>query len=162
MKIYFAKLPSERKHPLEGEDFGPLKAVVGTALVSRIRTLSFKDNQRTTQEARLRYYGTQVDIAINFCCDGGTSRMLSADRRYVSIVERLGGVVHPHEKRVHWTPKAAKVYAYFLILHELAHVVYLDEHPDISDFRGSREEERWCDAFALKHALQLMEDPRIS
>lgn len=158
LKVVRTKLPNDRHYPVGDPDLTILALLSSPAIANRITTITFKDNQRSTKEASVRWNGNALSIEINFCLDGLQSRLLAPkNKRYNSLIERIGGLIDRESKLVTWTKATATRYTYFLFAHELAHVRYVEERSlDLSDFCSSAKEERWCDDFALKRVEQLV------
>jgi len=67
-------------------------------------------------------------------------------------VQVSGGKPDPRAGVVAWPPGTAATYARFLLYHEIAHIAYMDRNGAacFAEGRGSREEERFCDAWAAR------------
>jgi hypothetical protein len=115
-------------------------------------SIRFGCNHRTTQEGRLAKRGARYEIRINFCLRHGRSRLVSETEYWLKWVRMCGGRVSVEEKAVLWNETAAKRYAAFLLLHELAHIAYFLRHSghDLVARKGGREEERFCDEWAAQ------------
>ena len=121
-------------------------------VAGRIVAVHFGWNSRTTQEGRIVQRGDKFDIRINFTTKNDQSRLISPTPRWLVPVRACGGIEHPDQMVVDWPPGTAKRYATFLLLHELAHVVYLGRTTASSfrNLRGSLSEESFCDKWALQ------------
>ena len=159
LTVYLAKLPVGRSHPVKVPDLAVIEQLSSSEIATRITKIAFKDNQRSTKEAALYWRGRSIEIEVNFCLNGAHSRLLApSNKRHISFVSRLGGKVHHDRKLVEWTPPTATRYVYFLIAHELAQVLYIQERElDLGDFNSSPREEKWCDDYALRGVTKLIE-----
>jgi len=152
MRVSFDKLPQGRTVPLTratAKRF--LRAIAPPELLDRIVRLHFGCNQRTTQEARIVSRGRTFEIRVNFCLDHGQSRLVSSKPGWLRIIEFAGGSIARPERRVVWTPEAARRYCAFLIAHEVAHVIYA-RRSGVDTFtspKGTPTEEAWCDEWAI-------------
>lgn len=95
--------------------------------------------------------GPQFDIRINFCVKSNQGLLLSVKSDYTKIVLRCGGKVDLRNNMISWTSSGAKLYAAFILLHEIGHIVYCKTYAggDFHDNRPANNEERWCDEYAL-------------
>lgn len=95
--------------------------------------------------------GPQFEIRINFCVKSNQGLLLSTKSDYAKILARCGGKIDRQNNMVVWTPSGARLYAAFLLLHEIGHVVFCESYAG-GQFNGDRpanNEERWCDEYAL-------------
>lgn len=139
-------------YPLNKADVQRMLPLVGENIASRIAHIRFGCNQKTTQEGRTVQRGPQFDIRINFCVKSGVGLLLSRDPSYMKIITLCGGEIDPGNNQTVWTPAAAKRYAAFLLLHEIAHIVYctINSGGEMTGKRTGANEEKWCDQFALR------------
>jgi hypothetical protein len=158
VRITYDRLPEGRRHPL-GRDAcrDRLAALARDPAVplDRIKAFHFGWNARTTQEGCVVQRDDHFDIRINFTIMGEHSRILEYEPRWLGPATKCGGVVLSHEDRVHWPPGAAERYCWFLVLHELAHLVYANKHTggNFEGRGGASAEETFCDQWALARAL---------
>lgn len=157
MKIRFDQAGSA-SYPLDAKT---AKQVVNRLappdVVEAIREIRFGCNRTTSQEARIVAKGSIFDIRINFCLVNGCSRALSSDKKWADPVVQLGGVIDASTNSVSWPGESAKRYALFLLIHELAHVIYARERGEArwSTPKSSTHEEAWCDEFALRESKAI-------
>ncbi len=154
MRLTYARLPAERRHPLGRDAVRRLLAETAPeapALLSRVRAIHFGWNGRTTQEGRIVQHGAFFEIRINFTVEGERSRLLRSDARWLRGVTRCGGFASAESGWVSWPAGSAEQYCSFLILHELAHAVYAQSrtHGAIVGWGGASQEESFCDEWAL-------------
>lgn len=132
--------------------------------MSKIARIRFGCNRKTMQEGRTTQRGPRFDIRINFCVKANQGLLLSDKSEYAKMVVRCGGRIDSRNNAVEWTAKGAKLYAAFLVLHEIAHIVYCEAFTEgkITGDRPAHNEERWCDDFAanlLPRATELLAAP---
>lgn len=150
MKIEFDTALSYT-HPLGKADVQRLRSLVPEGIAAKIAHVRFGCNQKTTQEGRTVQRGPQFDIRVNFCVKSNQGLLLSSKSDYTKILTRCGGRIDHPNNMVVWTPEGARLYAAFLLLHEIGHIAYSDAYAG-GQFNGSRpanNEERWCDEYAL-------------
>jgi hypothetical protein len=111
-----------------------------------VRALHFGWNARTTQEARVVKRGRLWEIRINFTVEDDTSAILSRERRWTAPVRKCGGVLDLPAGKVRWPAGAAERYCAFVLLHELAHILYWDSVDVRSRSLGGLE--ATCDRWA--------------
>lgn len=157
MQVTYVHLAEGRRHPLGQRAVRALVASVAQELgdgVDRVRSIHFGWNARTTQEGRVVERGSAFDIRVNFTIRGGRSPVRSFARGWVEPVTKCGGVIDAAAGVVQWSVSDAARYCSFIVLHELAHVVYGRERADGRlTARNSTREEAFCDEWALSHAL---------
>jgi hypothetical protein len=153
-RIRFDVVTPEHRYPLPRRD--ALHALscaceVEPGLREAIRGVRFGCSLDTTQEGRIAQRGSRFDVRINFCLENGRSRQISTKPSWTRPVLACGGVLERETGYVTWSEAAARQYAAFILFHELAHVVYL-RRSGASGFegRGSQEEERFCDDWAVR------------
>jgi hypothetical protein len=161
MKIEFDKTAPPYRFPLSATNVKQiLTECVPPEILPKLAKVRFGSNQETTQEARIVGRGSKFDVRINFCPKDGKTKLLTEKREWRNLVEYCGGIIDKKGPFVHWTREAAKKYATFLIVHEVAHIVYAQRH-GFAQFNGlktSPAEESWCDAFAKSMLSKLMND----
>ncbi|MEQ1919623.1 MAG: hypothetical protein ABL955_10520 [Elusimicrobiota bacterium] len=138
-------------HPLSKTDVQLLRPLIVDSVMEKIAHIRFGCNQKTTQEGRTVQRGPKFDIRVNFCVKSNQGLLLSTKSDYTKIIIRCGGKLDLKNNVVTWTSAGAKLYAAFLLLHEIGHIVHCDTYSG-GQFNGSRpanNEERWCDDFAL-------------
>jgi hypothetical protein len=131
-----------------------VKQAAPPEVVAAIREVRYGCNRTTTQEARIVERGTIFDIRINFFLDGQRSRLISSAKKWTRPVEELGGEIDYATKTVRWTDQSARRYSAFLLLHEIAHAIYMRKRTleGWGATKSSTEEEAWCDEFALRES----------
>jgi hypothetical protein len=100
--------------------------------------------------------GRFFDIRVNFTVEGERSRVISHLKRWVQPVTYCGGILALESGQVSWPMGAAERYCSFLVLHELAHIVYAQRRTE-GEFAGRRTtlpEESFCDEWALARVAQ--------
>jgi len=162
MKIIFDSVSKEYIFPLSRNDFRLIKEIIPSEIVRRIRSIRCGCNTKTTQEGRLVQHGAIFDIRINFCLRDAKSSLLSDRPEYVAQISKFGGKVDLSKKIVFWNLEAAKSYAYFILLHEIAHIIYSETYLDgRMSPKESPSEEEWCDNFAIsKLGAHIIKDIR--
>lgn len=138
-------------YPLSKADVQRLRSLVAESVAAKIARIRFGCNQKTTQEGRTVQRGPRFDIRINFCVKSNQGLLLSTRSDYAKILARCGGKIDHRNNMVVWTTRGARLYAAFILLHEIGHVVYSESYAG-GQFNGSRpanNEERWCDEYAL-------------
>ncbi len=151
MKIEFDKVTRPYRYPLSAKDVKRiLVECVPPEILPKLTRLHFGCNQETTQEARIAGRGNKFDVRINFCPKDGKPKLLTKKRVWCHLIEHVGGSIDKKGQFVLWTDEAAKKYAAFLIVHEVAHIVYAHEHgfAKLNGPKSSSAEESWCDAYA--------------
>ena len=149
MKISFDQKSVEYKYPVSKKDIDIFKTHVSNDVLNKIRRIRIGCNTKTTQEGRMVYRGLRYDIRINFCLNRGKSPILTEDKQYIEQVKRYGGEIDFDSRTIKWSSENAKYYAYFILAHEVAHIVYSEKH-NVKDigYRESNKEEKWCDNYA--------------
>jgi hypothetical protein len=151
MKIEFEKITVTYRYPVSAADVKQiLSECIPSEILPILTKIHFGCNQQTTQEARVVYRGSSFEVRINFCPKGGKTKLLSEKRDWCSIVELCGGYIDKQLQTVKWNPEAAKKYTTFLIVHEVAHIVYAEQNGQsgFSSHKSSASEETWCESFA--------------
>jgi hypothetical protein len=81
------------------------------------------------------------------------------ERSYQRTIERFGGKIDKEAGLIVWSPGGAKLYAFYLLLHEIAHVAYCERFKEGKlEGHGSPTEESWCDEYAAGALKQLREE----
>ena len=156
MKVSFNAINSHWTYPLSAMDVDRLKVAVSSVTLAKVSRIRFGCNKKTTQEGRVVQRGHQYEIRINFCLRDSTSRLLVMDRHYKRTIERFGGQIAEEAGLITWFLENAKRYAFYLLLHEIAHVAYCEKFNEGRlEGHGSPTEESWCDEFAA-HALKQL------
>jgi hypothetical protein len=157
VKIGYDKLAPPRVHPLSK---GAVRALLAglppeaREAVEHLRAIRFGWNQRTTQEGQVAQREDDAfEIRINFTVANGESRLIRDDPPWLKAVRRCGGTPDLRTGIVTWPDGAAARYTAFVLLHELAHIVYALRHHGgvIEGEHSPGAEELWCDAWALAH-----------
>lgn len=163
MKISYDKISLDYIYPISRSDVSKLRVVVSPAVLEKIASIRFGCNTTTTQEGRTVQRGNQYEVRVNFCLRGNYSRLLSGEKDYQSTIIRFGGKIVKDVGTITWTSGSAKLYACYLLLHEIAHVVYCEQFKSGRlEGRGSASEESWCDEFASSALKSLREAIGIS
>jgi hypothetical protein len=154
-RLRFDVVAKGDRHPLTRDDVQHLLSRLYAEvpeIEGLVSALRFGCNFRTTQEGRLAQRGGQYEIRINFCLREGTSRIVSDTDSWLKWVKMCGGRPSLKDKIVRWDEGPAKRYAAFLLFHELAHIVYALRNSsfELGRWRGSPEEERFCDQWAAQ------------
>lgn len=160
MKISYDKIGPGHLYPLSQADVERIRDVLPADIVNAITEVRFAYNGKTTQEGRMVKRGRLYEIRVNFCLmdTGGClqSRMLCDKKRYVGEVTRYGGQPDPRTKVIRWDLEHAKRYAYYVLLHEIGHVVYLERYVGSRPVgKAHSKEETWCDGFSAALVRQL-------
>lgn len=135
-----------------------LRSEVAPDILERIAWVRFGCSTRTGQEGRVVERGTRYDIRIDFCPhesgDGVLfTRRLSERREWTEPVRSLGGRFDPGTPTVIWSVESAARYAVFLLLHEVAHIVFnVSRRGGFCGTSRDPAEEVWCDSFAMRRA----------
>lgn len=131
-------------------------SMINATDVSKIRSIHIGYNKATTQEARIVQRGDIYDIRINCQTSNGLSKYSEMAKRNASIILKIGGTIDTSTNRIEWLPDVAQKYHLFLLLHEIAHIVFTNKFSDGSfSKKTSPQEEAWCDAFALDTLMKL-------
>jgi len=157
VRVTFDDLPPGRCFPLtRAEAKRTIEEITPDEILSRLKSLHFGCNRKTTQEARLVERGNSVELRLNFWTESGQSRVLAMTRQWLDPVRRAGGILTA-DGFVEWPAGSARRYGAFLLAHEIAHLVYARDHGSLGAMgrKSSPQEERWCDRWAESHALQL-------
>ena len=156
MKISYDKVSSDYLYPLSKDGVAQIKKVVSAEDIDKIRSIEFGCNTKTTQEGRTVQRGRFYDIRINFCLKNLSSIVLSDEKKYLDQLKSFAGSVDQKTRLITWKLADAKHYALFLLLHEVAHVIY-SEHHSSGKFSGppSKAEEQWCDSYAMQKIQEL-------
>jgi len=155
VRITYDRLTPPRLHPLGKSAVRALLAGLGPdarEAVERLRAIHFGWNQRTSQEGQVAQRDDDsFEIRVNFTVADGESRVLRDDAPWIKSVRLCGGTADLRTGVVTWPPGTPERYAAFLLLHELAHVVYAIRMNDglIEGSRSPGAEERFCDEWAL-------------
>ncbi len=161
MKIEFDNIVPPYFFPLSATDVKQIFAeCVPREILPKLAKVHFGCNQQTTQEARIVGRGSKFDVRINFCPKDGKTKLLTEKREWRNLGEYYGGIIDKKGQFVLWTREAAKKYATFLILHEVAHIVYAQRHgfAKLNRPKSSPTEESWRDAFAESLLSKLTND----
>lgn len=136
------------------KDVARIKEHIPQEIWRAIHRVRFGCSRKSPLEGRTLKRGASYDIRVNFCVRRVgmhlESLLLSDRSRYVEEVERYGGRLDLTRKTVMWDLKSAKRYAYYVILHEIAHVAYALTFPysNMSPWRSVPGEEDWCDDYS--------------
>jgi len=123
---------------------------VAPGLPQLVRSVRFGCNHRTTQEGRVVQRGESFEVRVNFCPKDNRTRILRSSRSWLLHAKKCGGVPDLESGAVTWSRDSARRYAVFLLLHELAHVVYMRRigSREFDEKSGGESEERFCDDWA--------------
>jgi hypothetical protein len=152
MKILFDQVGRSYKYPLSRKDIQVLKMHVEDHLLQKIKKIRFGCNTRTTQEGRIVKKGSIYEIRINFCLsDSNRSMVLSDNKKYLREIQKFGGVVNSKERCIEWDVESAKLYAFYVLLHEIGHIYYCEDMMGgkIAD-KTSAKEEKFCDNYSME------------
>ncbi|MEN6290765.1 MAG: hypothetical protein ABFD07_01955 [Methanobacterium sp.] len=151
MKIIYDKVSPEYSYPLSKDDVAKIKKFVKSENISKLRTIEFGCNTKTTQEGRTVQRGKYYDIRINFCLKNMSSLILSENKKYIDQIRLFAGSVDFESRLITWNMADAKRYALFLLLHEIGHIIYSERHSQ-NNLSGasSKHEEQWCDRYAME------------
>jgi hypothetical protein len=156
MKVSYDKISQDYVYPVSRIDLDKLRDVVSTSVLALVAVIRFGCNTKTTQEGRTVQRGNQYEIRINFCLRSNRSRLLSAESNYQRTIERFGGKIDNEAGLIVWSPDGAKLYGFYLLLHEIAHAVYCERFKEGKlEGHGSPTEESWCDEYAAGALRQL-------
>jgi hypothetical protein len=137
-------------------DLERLRTAVSSELLAAVCSIRFGCNTKTTQEGRMVQRGKRYEIRVNFCLKNNQSRLLSRARSYKHTILEFGGHIDEETALITWSLENAKRYAFYLLLHEIAHVAYCEKFNEgrLED-HGSPAEESWCNEFATNALKQL-------
>jgi len=156
MKILYDNVSSEYRYPLSKRDVGRVRSHIPSEIWDAILYIRFGFSAKTDRAARMVERGRFYRIRINFCLkqvEGHLqSLMLFDDKRYIENVKRYGGRPNLSTRTIDWDLKDAKRYAYYLLLHEIGHVVHFEKHllDGISGRQNAPKEEEWCDNYSAQ------------
>ena len=158
MKIEFDKVPIPYACPISSREVRQLLSGCGIPS-EKIARVHFGCDWKTTLEARIVTRGKTIELRVNFCLKDGRTRLLSENSAWRETVKYFGGVIDAENRELVWTTKAAKGYAAFLLLHEVAHVFYSEQAQPhgLSKTKSSASEESWCDSYAKAALLKASE-----
>lgn len=158
MKVSYNKISSGHTYPLSRTEVVKLRCVVGSSLLAAVSAIRSGCNAKTTQEGRTVQRGKQYEIRINFCFKNNQSRLLSSDKDYLRAIQGFGGQIDQITSLITWSPHNAQLYAFYLLLHEVAHVAYCERFSQGKLVgHGSPTEEAWCDEYVAGLLGQLQE-----
>ena len=156
MKVSYDKISKDYSYPISRTDLDKLHGVVTPSLLAAVSVIRFGCNTKTTQEGRTVQRGNQYEIRINFCLRINRSRLLSSEKTYERTIQSFGGQIDKGANLITWPTGGAKRYAYYLLLHEVAHVAYCERFKEGRlEGHGSPTEEAWCDKYASDNLRQL-------
>lgn len=124
-------------------------------LTGLVRAVRCGCNWSTGQEGRIVRGGGEFTVRLNFCVRDGSSPVLSVRESWLRPVRFCGGEPDLSSRQVRWSKADAARYASFILLHEIAHIVYMLKHDErkFAGAKGSPSEEAFCNAWA-KRALE--------
>jgi len=156
MKVSYDTISQDYSYPLSRNDLDTLRCMVSPSLLEVVGAVRFGCNTKTTQEGRTVQRGKQYEIRINFCLKNNQTKLLSDERSYQHTVQRFGGTIDKETGLITWFPAGARLYAFYLLLHEIGHVAYCERFKEGRlEGHGSPTEESWCDEFAAIGLKQL-------
>lgn len=156
MKVSYDSTSNDYSYPMSRTDLDKLRGVVEPSLLTAVSGIRFGCNTKTTQEGRTVQRGNQYEIRINFCLRSNRSRLLSSGKSYERTIQSFGGQIDEEAGLITWSTGSAKLYAFYLLLHELAHIAYCERFKDGKlEGHGSPTEEAWCDKYASDMLSQL-------
>jgi hypothetical protein len=157
MKIIFNSVAKSYKYPITKRDISLIKKIFPLELLEKIISLTFGCNQSAWIEGRARKRGKRWDVRINFCLKGDESPLLSNNKLYLAELKNFGANVDFQKQVIRWPRGAAKRYALYVLIHELAHIWY-SENKDTTEISFSRKNdlEKWCNEFSMKK-LKIIE-----
>lgn len=152
MKVLYDNVSPEYIYPLSKNDVTEIKQIISASIIEKITYIRFSCNTKTTREGRVVKDTNKYNIRINFCLNKFRSLVLSEDKKYIMFIHKFGGLVNLDTRFITWNMQSAKKYAKFILLHEIAHIVFAEEMMDgqLKGRRGSVSEEEWCNHFALE------------
>ena len=159
-RLRFDVVPEGDRHPLGREEVQRLLLLVVAdvpELAGVVSAVRFGCNHRTKREGRIVQRGKRYEIGINFCLRDGSSRLLNSGESWLKWIKMCGGRPRIDDKVVLWDENTAARYAAFILLHEMAHIVYYLRHSrfDLNRWKGSPEEEKFCDEWAARSLQRL-------
>ena len=161
MKIVYDQVSSDYRYSLSKKEVRSILEYLHGDIREKIKQIRFGCNIKTTQEAKLTKRGQFYDIRINFCLNNCRSLILSDDKLYYQQVERFGGKIDFSTRYIFWDSQGAKRYTCFLIFHEVGHVLYCEQRfGGRLSKKGSPEEEKWCDNYAINCLDNLLKENR--
>ncbi len=155
MKILYDSVSSEYRYPLSKRDVGRVRNHIPLEIWDAILYIRFGFSAKTTRAARMVKRGRFYRIRINFCLKQVKghlqSPLLFDNKQYIEYVKRYGGRPNLSTRTIDWDLKDAKRYSYYLLLHEIGHVVNFEKHPpDSISRRRDPKEEEWCDNYSAQ------------
>ena len=155
MKILYDDVSSEYSYPLSKKDVGKIKKYLPSGLSDIIKNIRFGCNTKTTQEGRTVKRGRFYDIKINFCLKNFQSIILAENKDYIEEIKRFGGKINFETRLIGWNKSNAKRYAYYILLHEISHIIYSENYLDAKlNSKSSVKEEQWCN----NNSLQMLKN----
>jgi len=162
MKILYNSVSSEYLYPLSNKDIRRIRDYIPSEILDLISCIRFGCNVKTHREGRIVKRGRFYDIRINFCLrrvGGPLQSLIQSDtKEYIEEVKRYGGKLDLNTKTISWELQDAKRYAFYILLHEIGHIVYSEKHlKGQLGWKGSRKEEKWC----YDYSMRLMKQMRL-
>jgi len=165
MKILYDGVSSEYRFPLSKGDIGKVRNYIPSEIWNAIRYTRFGFSAKSSRAGRTVKRGRFYSIRVNFCLKqvkgNLESPILFDDKRYIENLKKYGGKPNLTTSTVDWQIQDAKRYAFYILLHEIGHIVYAEEGLPGGTSRGWRrgcpKEEEWCDNYSaqLMHKMGL-------
>ena len=154
MKLIYDSVSSEYVYLLSKADVGRIKGHVHPDIWDAIKHIRFGLSIKSTRAGRMVKTGKRCYcIRVNFCPrrmeKSLQSPLVCAQKHFLEGVKRYGGKPDLKTRTIDWSLADAKRYCYFVLLHEIGHVVYAEvESPGSIYHRSTRAEEDWCDRYS--------------
>jgi len=162
VKVLYDRVGDKYKYPLSRKDLNFLQKYVGDGILQKIKLIRFGCNTKTTQEGRTVKKGNIFEIRINFCLYDTRSVLLVDDKKYIDEIKAFGGVVNFKDRFIEWDLADSKLYAYYILLHEIGHIKYCEEVLGGSiAHKASLNEENYCDKYSMEIVKELKNRMRL-
>jgi len=156
VRIIYDSVSPEYIHLLSKADVSRIRNHVPSDIWERILYIRFGFSGNSTHAGRMVCRGSRsYRIRVNFCPKRVEGRLQSPvvcrQKGYLDGVRRCGGKPDLATKTIDWDLENAKRYAFYVLLHEIGHVVYAEKDlPGSGTFRPSPKEEDWCDNYSTR------------
>jgi hypothetical protein len=157
MRISYDKAPSDCLFPLTIKDVRMAMKLVEPGIARKTHSIRFRNNPRSVREGLLYKTSERYQIDINFCLKNFQSKIANIkNKKYLDRIREYGGELRMKPRVIHWSLPDAKLYALDILFHEIGHIDYAEKHSiDINNSKSTKNEEVWCDKYALKMTKKI-------
>ena len=158
MKILYDSVNSDYGFPLTKKDVGKLKSYIPPDIWRAVLYIRFGLSAKTSRIGRMVKRGRHYSIRVNFCLNKVKGHLQSPlafdEKRYIENIRNCGGKPNLTTRTIDWSLEDAKRYAYYILLHEIGHIIYTEKGlPGAVSSgyrRGFPKEEEWCDNYSMR------------